>query len=357
MAKRDYYEVLGVDRGASADEIKKAYRKAALKFHPDKNPGDKDAEEKFKEAAEAYDVLSNPDKKARYDQFGHEGMGAGAGGFGGFSGGGGGGHRVSRGSDLRIKVKLTLKEIVNGATKKLKINKQITCDQCGGTGAKDKDSYSTCQTCNGSGYVSQVVNTFFGRTQTTQPCPTCHGEGKIITNPCPKCHGEGTVRGEEVIELKIPAGVGEGMQLSVSGKGNAARHGGVPGDLLVLIEEEPDKELVRDGNDLIYNLNLTIPQAVLGVSTEIPTVDARAKIKIEPGTQAGKVLRLRGKGVPDVNGYGRGDLLVVVNIPIPAKVNAEEKRLLEQLSQGDNFKEAAPTAGGNLFDRMKSFFR
>ena len=189
------------------------------------------------------------------------------------------------------------------------------------------------------------------------PCPTCHGEGKIITNPCPKCHGEGTVRGEEVIELKIPAGVGEGMQLSVSGKGNAARHGGVPGDLLVLIEEEPDKELVRDGNDLIYNLNLTIPQAVLGVSTEIPTVDARAKIKIEPGTQAGKVLRLRGKGVPDVNGYGRGDLLVVVNIPIPAKVNAEEKRLLEQLSQGDNFKEAAPTAGGNLFDRMKSFFR
>ena len=214
-----------------------------------------------------------------------------------------------------------------------------------------------CQTCNGSGYVSQVVNTFFGRTQTTQPCPTCHGEGKIITNPCPKCHGEGTVRGEEVIELKIPAGVGEGMQLSVSGKGNAARHGGVPGDLLVLIEEEPDKELVRDGNDLIYNLNLTIPQAVLGVSTEIPTVDARAKIKIEPGTQAGKVLRLRGKGVPDVNGYGRGDLLVVVNIPIPAKVNAEEKRLLEQLSQGDNFKEAAPTAGGNLFDRMKSFFR
>lgn len=390
MAKRDYYEVLGVDRGASADEIKKAYRKAALKFHPDKNPGDKDAEEKFKEAAEAYDVLSNPDKKARYDQFGHEGMGAGAGGFGGggfggggftmedifsqfgdifgghfgggggfggFSGGGGGGHRVSRGSDLRIKVKLTLKEIVNGATKKLKINKQITCDQCGGTGAKDKDSYSTCQTCNGSGYVSQVVNTFFGLTQTTQPCPTCHGEGKIITNPCPKCHGEGTVRGEEVIELKIPAGVGEGMQLSVSGKGNAARHGGVPGDLLVLIEEEPDKELVRDGNDLIYNLNLTIPQAVLGVSTEIPTVDARAKIKIEPGTQAGKVLRLRGKGVPDVNGYGRGDLLVVVNIPIPAKVNAEEKRLLEQLSQGDNFKEAAPTAGGNLFDRMKSFFR
>ena len=387
MAKRDYYEVLGVDRGASADEIKKAYRKAALKYHPDKNPGDKEAEEKFKEAAEAYDVLSNPDKKARYDQFGHEGMNAGAGGFGGgFSGGGfsmvdifsqfgdifgghfgggcggfggssRGGRRVNRGSDLRIKVKLSLKEVVNGTTKKLKINKDIACDQCGGTGAKDKDSYTTCKTCNGAGYVSQVVNTFFGRTQTTQPCPNCHGEGKVITSPCPKCHGEGVVRGEEVIEIKIPAGVGEGMQLSVSGKGNAARHGGVPGDLLVLIEEEPDKELVRDGNDLIYNLNLTIPQAVLGASVEIPTVDSRAKVKIESGTQAGKVLRLRGKGVPDVNGYGRGDLLVVINIPIPTRVNADEKKLLEQLAQSDNFKQAASTSGGNIFDRMKSFFR
>lgn len=389
--KRDYYEVLGVERSASADEIKKAYRKAALKYHPDKNPGDKEAEEKFKEAAEAYDVLSNPDKKARYDQFGHEGMngaGAGFGGagggfsgggftmedifsqfgdifgghfggssFGGFGGGGGGGRtRVNRGSDLRIKVKLTLKEIVNGTTKKLKINKQIACDQCGGTGAKDKDAYTTCPTCNGSGYVSQVVNTFFGRTQTTQPCPQCHGEGKIITNPCPKCHGEGTVKGEEVIEVKIPPGVGEGMQLSISGKGNAARHGGVNGDLLVLIEEVPDKELVRDGNDLIYNLNLTVPQAVLGASVEIPTVDAKAKIKIEPGTQAGKVLRLRGKGIPDVNGYGRGDILAVVNIDIPAKVTAEEKKILEELSGSEHFKKA-PASRENIFDRMRSFFR
>ena len=390
MAKRDYYEVLGVDRGASADEIKKAYRKAALKFHPDKNPGDKDAEEKFKEAAEAYDVLSNPDKKARYDQFGHEGMGAGAGGFGGggfggggftmedifsqfgdifgghfgggggfggFSGGGGGGHRVSRGSDLRIKVKLTLKEIVNGATKKLKINKQITCDQCGGTGAKDKDSYSTCQTCNGSGYVSQVVNTFFGRTQTTQPCPTCHGEGKIITNPCPKCHGEGTVRGEEVIEIKIPAGVGEGMQLSVSGKGNAARQGGVNGDLLVVIDEERNPELVRDGNDLIHNLNITVPTALLGGSVEIPTVDGRVKIKIDPGTHAGKVLRLRGKGLPDVNGYGTGDLLVVVDITVPAKLSAEEKRLVEQLAGQPSFAKAESVKNQNIFERMKNFFQ
>nr|WP_316616217.1 molecular chaperone DnaJ [uncultured Alistipes sp.] len=392
MAKRDYYEVLEVQRGASADEIKKAYRKAALKYHPDKNPGDKSAEEKFKEAAEAYDVLSNPDKRARYDQFGHEGMsgaggfggsGGGAGGFGGgftmedifsnfgdifgghfgggFSGGGfnsgGGRNRVNRGSDLRIKVKLTLKEIVNGTTKKLKINKQIACDQCGGTGAKDKDSYATCTTCNGSGYVTQVVNTFFGRTQTSQPCPTCHGEGKIITTPCSKCHGEGVVRGEEVIEIKIPAGVGEGMQLSVSGKGNAARHGGVNGDLLVLIEEEPDKDLVRDGNDLIYNLNITFPQAALGASVEVPTVDAKAKIKIEPGTQAGKVLRLRGKGVPDVNGYGRGDLLVVVNIHVPASLNASEKQLLEKLAENDHFKKAEQSRDMNIFDRMRSFFR
>ncbi len=277
MAKRDYYEVLGVSKNANADEIKKAYRKAAIQYHPDKNPGNKDAEEKFKEAAEAYDVLSNPDKRARYDQFGHEGMsgaagggGAYGGGFGGFSmedifsqfgdifgghfgggysGGSRGGQRVNRGSDLRVKVKLTLKEIANGTTKKLKINKTVACDQCGGTGAKDKNSYSTCTTCNGSGYVTQVVNTFFGRTQTTQPCPACHGEGKIISSPCDKCHGEGTVRGEEVIEVKIPAGVGEGMQLSVSGKGNAARHGGVNGDLLVLIEEEKDPRLVPDGNE------------------------------------------------------------------------------------------------------------
>ena len=387
MAKRDYYEVLGVDRGASADEIKKAYRKAALKYHPDKNPGDKEAEEKFKEAAEAYDVLSNPDKKARYDQFGHEGMNAGAGGFGGgFSGGGfsmedifsqfgdifgghfgggfggfggssRGGRRVNRGSDLRIKVKLSLKEVVNGTTKKLKINKDIACDQCGGTGAKDKDSYTTCKTCNGAGYVSQVVNTFFGRTQTTQPCPNCHGEGKVITSPCPKCHGEGVVRGEEVIEIKIPAGVGEGMQLSVSGKGNAARHGGVPGDLLVLIEEEPHPELMRDGNDLIHNLNITVTLALLGGTVEVPTVDGRAKIKIAPGTHAGKVLRLGGKGLPDVNGYGRGDELVVVDITIPSKLNAEEKRLVEELSRQPGFQKADSVKNQNIFERMKSFFR
>lgn len=387
MAKRDYYEVLSVPRSASADEIKKAYRKAAIKYHPDKNPGDKDAEEKFKEAAEAYDVLSNPDKKARYDQFGHDGMnaqgfgGAGGGGFGGgftmedifsqfgdifgghfgggFSGFGGGGSarpKVNRGSDLRIKVKLTLSEIVHGTTKKLKINKMIACDACNGTGAKNKDSYATCQTCSGSGYVTQVVNTFFGRTQTTQPCPTCHGEGKVITDPCPKCKGEGIVRGEEVVEIQIPAGVGEGMQLNVSGKGNAARHGGVNGDLLVLIEEVPDKDLMRDGNDLIYNLDITIPQAVAGASVEVPTVDGKAKIKIEPGTQSGKILRLRGKGIPDINGYRKGDILVIVNIYVPKHINAEEKALMEQLSKSENFKKAVKSKE-TIFDRMRNFFR
>lgn len=385
MSKRDYYEVLGVERSANEDEIKKAYRKAAIKFHPDKNPGDKEAEEKFKEAAEAYDVLSNPDKRARYDRFGHEGMsGGGFGGGGGFSGGGfsmedifsqfgdifgghfggfggfGGGQRgqrVNRGSDLRIKVKLTLSEVVNGTVKKLKINKNVTCDKCGGSGAKDEHSHSTCSTCNGSGYVTRVVNTFFGQTQTTQPCPTCGGEGKVITTPCDKCKGEGVVKGEEIVEIKIPAGVADGMQLSVSGKGNAARRGGVNGNLLVLIEEIPDKELLRDGNDLIYNLEISVPQAILGTSIEVPAVDGRVKIKIEPGTQTGKVLRLKGKGVPDLNGYGRGDLLVIVDVFIPKNISSEEKELIEKLAKSKNFTTEKGKQNVNVFDRMRNFFR
>ena len=378
--KRDYYEVLGVQKNANADEIKKAYRKAAIQYHPDKNPGDKQAEEKFKEAAEAYDVLSNPDKRARYDQFGHAGMSGaagGGGGFGGFSGGGfsmedifsqfgdifgghfggggfrsssSGGRRVNRGSDIRIKVRLTLAEIANGVTKKLKINKTVACDKCGGTGAKDADSYSTCSTCNGTGHVTRVENTFFGRMQTQSVCPTCGGTGKVITSPCDKCKGEGTVRGSEVVEIKIPAGVGEGMMLTVTGKGNAARHGGVNGDLQVLIEEEPHPELMRDGNDLIHNLNITVTLALLGGTVEVPTVDGRAKIKIAPGTHAGKVL-------PDVNGYGRGDELVVVDITIPSKLNAEEKRLVEELSRQPGFQKADSVKNQNIFERMKSFFR
>lgn len=385
--KRDYYEVLGVERNANADEIKKAYRKAAIKYHPDKNPGDKEAEEKFKEAAEAYDVLSNPDKRARYDQFGHAGMsgaaGGGAGGFGGFGGGGfsmedifsqfgdifgghfgggfrssgGGSRRVNRGSDIRVRVRLTLAEIASGVTKKLKINKTVACDKCGGSGARDANAYATCSTCNGTGYVTRVENTFFGRMQTQGVCPTCGGTGKVITATCDKCRGEGTLRGQEVVEIQIPAGVGEGMVLTVTGKGNAARQGGVNGDLQVVIEEEPNPELVRDGNDLIHNLNITVTTALLGGTVEVPTVDGRAKIKIAPGTHAGKVLRLGGKGLPDVNGYGRGDELVVVDITIPSKLTSEEKRLVEQLAAQPSFQRAESVKNQNIFERMKSFFR
>ena len=385
--KRDYYEVLGVEKNANADEIKKAYRKAAIKFHPDKNPGDKEAEEKFKEAAEAYDVLSNPDKRARYDQFGHAGMsgaaggGFGGGGFGGgfsmediFSqfgdifgghfgggfggfGGGRGGQRVNRGSDIRVKVKLALSEIANGTTKKLKINKNVACEKCGGSGAEGSNGYSTCSTCNGSGYVTRVENTFFGRMQTQGVCPTCGGEGKVINTPCSECHGEGTMRGSEVVEIKIPAGVGEGMALTVSGKGNAARRGGVNGDLLVVIEEERDPQLVRDGDDLIHNLNITVTTALLGGEVEVPTIEGKAKIKIAAGTHAGKVLRLRGKGLPSVNGYGRGDILVVVDITIPSKLSSEERKTIEKLAAMPSFKQAATVEDQNIFERMKNFFR
>ncbi|MEG0498504.1 MAG: molecular chaperone DnaJ, partial [Alistipes sp.] len=382
-----YYEVLGVAKNANADEIKKAYRQAAIKFHPDKNPGDKQSEENFKEAAEAYDVLSNPDKRARYDRFGHAGMSGAAGGgggqYGGFGGGGfsmddifsqfgdifgghfggsysssgGGGRQVNRGSDIRVKVKMTLAEISNGVTKKLKINKNVACDKCGGSGAKDSNSYASCSTCNGAGYVSRVENTFFGPARTQRACPTCGGKGRIITAPCDKCHGEGAVNGAEVVEIQIPAGVGEGMVLTVSGRGNAARQGGTSGDLQVLIEEEHNPELVRDGNDLIHNLNITVVTALLGAAVEVPTVDGRAKIKIAPGTHAGKVLRLGGKGLPDVNGYGRGDELVVVDITIPAKLTSDERRMVEQLATQPNFQKAESVRNQNIFERMKGFFR
>jgi molecular chaperone DnaJ len=277
--------------------------------------------------------------------------------FGGFGGGSRGGARVSRGSDIRVKVKLTLSEIANGTTKKLKINKTIACDKCGGTGAKDSSSYATCSTCNGSGYVTRVENTFFGRMQTQGVCPTCGGSGKIITAKCDKCGGEGVVRGEEVVEIKIPAGVGEGMAVTVSGKGNAARQGGIAGDLLVMIEEEHNPELIRDGNDLIHNLNLTVTTCILGGEVEVPTIDGRAKIKIPAGTHAGKVFRLRGKGLPDVNGYGRGDILIVVDITIPDTLNSKERELVEALSEQPHFKEAESAEKQNIFERMKNFFR
>ncbi len=370
MEKRDYYEVLGVAKNATAEDIKKAYRKLALKYHPDRNPGDKDAEEKFKEAAEAYSVLSDPDKKARYDQFGFAGMNGGAGGgFGGgfadfdlndvlnsvfgrgfnFGGGGfssffggdggrsGGRRVVNHGTNLRVTVKLTLEEIANGTTKKIKVKKYVPCFACHGTGEKDGNSSSTCPTCNGRGVQTRVMHTMLGQMQTSSTCSTCGGSGKVVKEKCTSCYGEGIVSGEETIELKIPAGVYEGMQLSMDGKGNAARHGGINGDLLIAIQEVEHPELKRDGIDLIYNLYIGIPDAILGCSAEIPTIGSKVKIKVEPGTQSGKVLRLKGKGLPDINGYGHGDLLVRINVFIPNDVSKDDKKLLEQMRESESF--------------------
>jgi molecular chaperone DnaJ len=387
MSKRDYYDILGVSKNAPADEIKKAYRKLAIKFHPDKNPDDKAAEDKFKEAAEAYEVLSNPEKKQRYDQFGHAGSQGGyGGGYGGggmnmddifsqfgdiFGGGGGspfdsffggggqssrGGRRVQRGTNLRIKVKLTLEEIANGVEKKIKVNKQIICDTCDGSGAKDKNSFSTCKTCGGSGAVRRVTNTILGQMQTTSTCPTCNGEGSTISAKCNTCHGDGVTRGEETISINIPAGVSEGMQLSMSGKGNAAPRGGVPGDLIILVEETPHESLKREGINVIYDLHVSFIDATLGASVEVPTIDGKARIKLEPGTQGGKILRLKGKGIPEVNSYHKGDQLIQINIWTPKTLNNEERELLEQLRESQNFK---PNPGKNeksFFDRMKEYF-
>lgn len=384
MSKRDYYDILGVSKSASADEIKKAYRKLAIKYHPDKNPDDKVAEENFKEAAEAYEVLSNPEKRQRYDQFGHAGAqgGFGGGGFGGggmsmedifsqfgdvfgggspfdsFFGGGGqrGGRRTQRGTNLRIKVKLTLDEIANGVEKKIKVNKQVVCGTCDGTGAKDKNSFQTCKTCGGSGAVRRVTNTILGQMQTTSTCPTCNGEGSTISSKCTSCHGDGTVRGEETITINIPAGVSEGMQLSMSGKGNAAPRGGIPGDLIILVEEIPHESLKREGNNVIYDLHVSFVDAALGTSVEIPTIDGKARIKLEPGTQGGKILRLKGKGIPEVNSYRRGDQLIQINIWTPKQINNDERELLEKLRTSENFK---PNPGKNeksFFDRMREYF-
>ncbi|MGE0020211.1 MAG: molecular chaperone DnaJ [Draconibacterium sp.] len=383
MAKRDYYEVLEVGKSASAEEIKKAYRKKALQFHPDKNPDNKEAEEKFKEAAEAYEVLSNPEKKQRYDQFGHAGVGSAAGGgfsgggfrdmedifssfgdifgghfggFGGFGGGSRGGRRVSRGSDLRVKVSLNLKEIIEGVEKKIKVKKHVACDHCNGTGAKNGSSYSTCSTCRGSGQVTRITNTILGQMQTSSTCPTCQGDGKIITDKCTHCAGEGIVRDEEVISIRIPAGVGEGMQLNVSGRGNAGRRGGINGDLLVVIAEEEHPDLQRDGNNLIYNLFLSFPEITLGTTAEIPTAEGKVKVKIDAGTQPEKILRLRGKGIPDVNGYGRGDLLVRIHVWIPKRLNAEEKKTMERLLNSPGFLDGPSADEKSFFQKMKDMF-
>jgi len=380
MAKRDFYEILGVDKNADKATLKKAYRKLAIQYHPDKNPDNPEAEEKFKEAAEAYEVLSDDDKRARYDRYGHQGLGAGSGsggmnmedifshfgdifggGFGGFSGFGGsgrsrGGRRVTKGSNLRVKVKLTLAEISNGVEKKIKVNKHVACTTCGGSGAKDSNSKRTCSRCNGSGQVITVQNTILGQMQTSSTCPECSGQGEMILHKCNSCQGEGIVKEDEVITLNIPAGVAEGMQLSVSGKGNAARRGGVNGDLILVISEEEHEELVRDENDLLYNLFMSFPDAVLGSFVEIPTVDSKVKVKIAPGTQGGKVLRLRGKGLPDINGYGRGDLLVKVNVWVPQDLSKDERKLMEKLKTSPNFEPNPSKSEKSFFDKVKEMF-
>ena len=381
--KRDYYEILEVSKNASKEEIKKAYRQHALKYHPDRNPGDKASEEKFKEAAEAYEVLSDDDKRARYDRYGHAGVGSAAGGgfggegmtmddifshfgdifgghFGGFGfgggGGGGRGQRVSKGQNLRVKVKLTLEEIASGVEKKIKVNKYVSCSSCQGSGAAHGSSHTTCSTCRGSGMVTRVTNTFLGQMQTSQPCPTCGGEGKQISQKCTKCYGEGIVKEDEVITVNIPAGVAEGMQMTVGGKGNAARRGGVNGDLIVIFSEEKHPELIRDGNDLYYSLFISFPDATLGSTVEIPTLEGKVKIKIEAGTQPGKLLRLKGKGLAEVNSYGKGDLLVHVNVWVPRNLSKEERKIIEKLGESDTFTPHPDKEDKNIFERMRGFF-
>ena len=384
MSKRDYYEILGVSKGANADEIKKAYRKVAMQFHPDRNPGDKSAEEKFKEAAEAYEVLSDADKRAQYDRYGHAGLsgngrGFGGGGmnmddifsqfgdifgddlFGSFFGGGrraGGGARTRgvRGSNLRVKIKLNYEEIARGVSKNIKVKKYVSCSTCSGSGAKDRNSVQTCSTCGGSGQVRRVTNTFLGQMQTVTTCPTCNGEGSMVTVKCAVCKGDGRVYGEETVTIDIPAGVQEGMQLSVGGRGNAGERGGAPGDLIILIEEEQHPELHRDGLNVAYELHISFTDAIFGLQAEVPTIDGKAKIKIPPGTQSGKIFRLKGKGFPGVNSYERGDQLIHVNVWTPQHVTPEEKAMLDKLNDSPNFQPKPDKNERSFFDKVREMF-
>jgi molecular chaperone DnaJ len=385
MAKRDYYEVLGVDKNASADEIKKAYRKLAVKYHPDKNPGDKEAEEKFKEAAEAYSVLSDAEKKAKYDQFGHAGVdgsapdfsggfgnlndilndlfGGGFGGFGGFGGGFGGGRggqrqqKVYRGRDIRVRVKLTLEEIAKGVEKEISIERSVPCKDCGGKGAKNASDIKTCSACNGTGQVQRVVNTFLGQTVTYSTCQQCGGEGKVISNPCRSCGGTGLVRKRETIKVKIPAGVEAGMQMNISREGHAAKNNGVNGDLLVVIEEQEHPNLKREGNNLYCTKIVSLPDAILGGEVEVPGIDGSYKIKVEPGTQSGTVVRLRGRGLPTVNGYGgTGDLYVKIAVWIPKKLEKDDKAVIESLRNKESFKPNPSKEDKSFFDKLKDLF-
>lgn len=381
--KRDYYEILEISKSASPDEIKKSYRKVAMKFHPDRNPGDKVAEEKFKEAAEAYEVLSDSEKRAKYDRYGHAGVTSGHGGFGGggmnmedifsqfgdvfgddifgsFFGGrrGGGQSRMVgvRGSNLRIKIKLSYEEIAKGVNKNIKVKKHVVCGTCHGNGARDKGSVQTCGTCGGSGQVRRVSNTFLGQMQTVTTCPACNGEGSVITAKCTTCKGEGRVYGEEVVNIDIPAGVQEGMQLSLSGKGNAGERGGHPGDLIILIEEEAHADLHRDGLNVAFELYISFTDAVFGIQVEVPTIDGKAKIRIPAGTQSGKIFRLKGKGFPSVNSYEKGDQLIHVNVWTPQQVSIEEKTSLEKLSTSPNFQPKPDKNEKGFFDKVKEMF-
>ena len=389
MAKRDYYEVLGVDKNASADEIKKAYRKLAVKYHPDKNPGDKEAEEKFKEAAEAYSILSDADKKAKYDQFGHAGVdgagpdfssgfgnlndilndlfggafGGGFGGFSGFGGGFGGGRggqrqqRVYRGRDIRVRVKLTLEEIAKGVEKEISIEKSVPCSECGGRGAKNSSDIKTCSACGGTGQVQRVVNSLFGQTVTYSTCQQCGGEGKVITNPCRSCGGSGLVRKRETIKVKIPAGVEAGMQLTIAGEGHAAKNNGINGDLLVVIEEQEHPDFKREGNNLYYTKIVSLPEAILGAEVEIPCLDGPRRIKIDAGTQSGTVTRINGKGLPTVNGYGgTGDLYVKIAVWIPKKLDKEDKAVIESLRDKEAFKPNPTKEDRSFFEKLKDWF-
>lgn len=385
MAKRDFYEILGVERNADEAAIKKAYRSVAMKYHPDRNPGNKEAEEKFKEAAEAYEVLSDADKKARYDRYGHAGVDP-NGGFGGsghmnmddifrqfgdiFSdspfeaffgqsrgGGRGGQSQGQKGTNLRINVPLTLEEINTGTSKRIKVKKQITCTTCRGSGAKDASSVRTCSTCNGAGYVRQIRNTFLGQMQTTSACPTCNGSGQMVTANCSTCKGEGRVYGEEMIDIDIPAGVEQDMQLSMRGKGNAGLKGGPYGDLLIHIKEKPHDDLERDGQNLVYELFINFADAALGSSVEVPTLSGPVKIKIPPGTQSGKIFRLQGKGLPSVQSYNHGDQLIHVNIWTPKSVTEEEKHLLERMRHLPNFEPKPGKTERGFFEKMRDYFK
>ena len=380
--KRDYYEVLGVDKNATLDDIKKAYRKKAIQYHPDKNPGNKEAEEKFKEAAEAYSVLSDADKRARYDKFGHAGMGGQAGpdfsggfgdlndilnnlfggGFGGFSGFGRGfggdegpSQRVSRGRDIRGRVKMTLEEIARGAEKEITIEKNVPCSECGGKGTKNASDIKTCPACHGTGQVKRVMNTFLGQSITYSTCQQCGGEGKVINNPCRHCGGTGLERKRETVKVKIPAGVENGMQLTVRGAGHAAKNNGVNGDLLVLIEEVQHPELKRDGNNLLYTKIISVTDAILGAEVEIPCLDGKYNVKIEPGTQSGTVVRLKGKGLPSLNS-GTGDLYVKYIVWIPKKLSRDEKETLEKMRSSESFRPNPSREDKNFFDRLRDMF-